>query len=289
MDKKIGLVLEGGGFRGVFTEGILECLLENDINLPYVIGVSMGSANGANYVAKQKRRNYDIAMTYLNDDRYISIKNMVTKGGLFGMDFVFNDIAYELDPFDFKAFYDSKQELVIGAMSCYSGLTDYFYKSDLEERDLLKALQASCSLPFISKKVSIKGVEYLDGGVSDSIPVRKALEDSCEKVIIILTRDKDYIKEPFTKSQLGKIIYYNNPVVVKMMEKRHIYYKETMDYIKELEESGVALVLRPPKPIEVGRTEKNHEKVRTTFLMGYNYGKESMDTIQAFIKNDNSE
>ncbi|PKM65434.1 MAG: patatin family protein [Firmicutes bacterium HGW-Firmicutes-2] len=282
MERKVGLVLEGGGFRGVFTEGILECLLEEEICLPYVIGVSMGAINGGNYISRQKKRNYDIMMTYLNDHRYVSMKNMITKGSLFGMDFLFKDVAYELNPFDFKTFHQSDQELVIGAMSCHSGLTDYFYKSEMDDSALLMALRASSSLPFLSQKVCIKGVEYLDGGVSDSIPVRQAFADGCEKVIVILTRHQGYERKPFSYERIGNMMYRAHPAVVQAMKRRHVYYKETTEYLEKLEKEGLALVIRPPKPILLERAEKDREKIRATYLMGYNYGKEVMDQIKSF-------
>lgn len=283
MKEKIGLVLEGGGFRGLFTEGVLDNFIEAGIEIPYVIGVSMGTLVGSTYISKQRSRNYNIAMSYANDDRYISMKNFLTQGSFFGIDFVFNDIAYDLMPFDFEAFHSSDQELVIGAMSCHSGLTDYFYKSKLSEEAIMTAMRASVSLPFISKKVTIKGVDYLDGGISDSIPVKKAFMDGCDKVIVILTRHESYVRAAFKNNRIGGVVYHDNPAVIEMMQTRHIRYRETLDYIKGLEATGKALVIRPPEPIKVGRAEKDLQKLHETFRLGQEQGKGCMHLVDTFI------
>lgn len=283
MGEKIGLVLEGGGFRGLFTEGVLEQMLDNGIHLPYVIGVSMGSIEGSCYISKQKRRNYDIAMTYLDDERYVSMKNMVTKGGVFGMDFMFNELAYDLVPFDFETFHNSDQELVVGAMSCHSGLTDYFYKSKLTEKDLLKVLEASCSLPFIQRMVPFKGLNYLDGGVSDSIPYRKAFEDGCDKVVVILTRDEHYVRGPFKQKSLSKIFYRDYPAVTEAMASRQERYQHSIVELEKLRIEGKAMIIRPPKAVNLERVEKNREKLMQTYKMGYEQGGKIMHELRSFV------
>ena len=281
---KVGLVLEGGGFRGLFTEGILEHMIDAGIELPYVVGVSMGSINGASYIAKHKRRNYDVVMTYVDDDRYLSFKNMVTKQSMFGLDFMFGDLAYELIPFDFETFDRSSQELVIGAMSCHSGITDYFYKSKLSISELFEALKASCSLPFITKPRVIKGIEYLDGGVSDSIPYEKAFEDGCDRVVVVLTRHESYIREAFTAGRFSQFLYKDHPAVLKMMESRHERYAKQLEALNKLEAEGKAFVIRPPRPIELGRMEKNREKLRRTYIMGYEEGEVILPKLQEWLE-----
>ncbi len=283
MKEKIGLVLEGGGFRGLYSEGVLENFLENNLHLPYVIGVSMGTAIGSSYIAKQKRRNYDIAMTYVDDNRYLSYRNLLTQGSIFGMDFLFQDLAYELIPFDFNTFRGSEQELVIGAMRCDTGATDYFYKSGMTDADLMTSMRASCSLPFISKMVEINRVKYLDGGISDSIPYKQALLDGCDKVVVILTRDVDYKRKAYNNHRLGAMFYRDFPSVVSTMEKRHIKYHETLDELMLLEKQGKALIIRPTKPIELSRMEKDRAKLRATYMLGYNQGNEMMEEIMTFV------
>lgn len=283
MGEKIGLVLEGGGFRGLYSEGVIETLLEKNIKLPYVIGVSMGAVVGSSYLSGQKRRNYDIAMTYVDDTRYLSFRNLLTQGGMFGMDFVFGDLAYELIPFDFDTFDQTDQELVIGAMRCDTGQTDYFYKSKMATTDFMKGMRASCSLPFLSRMVTVNGCKYLDGGVSDSIPYKKAFEDGCDKVIVILTRDEAYRRKPFGNHRLGALVYRDYPAVLEEMEQRHIRYHQSLDALMALEKAGKALVIRPPKPVGLGRLEKDRAKLRATYMMGYNQGKELAEVIEGFV------
>lgn len=289
MGEKIGLVLEGGGFRGLYTEGVLENFIEKDIHLPYVIGVSMGSVIGSSYIAKQKRRNLDIALTYVDDARYLSFRNMVTQGGIFGMDFIFNDLAKDLMPFDFEAFDRSEQELAIGAMKCVDGSTQYFYKNQLTMEKLMQAMRSSCSLPFLSRMIEIDGEKYLDGGVSDSIPYKKALEDGCDKIIVILTRDAGYKRKPHKSGRIGNLIYKDYPAVIEVMAQRHKVYHNTLAQLEILEKEGKALIIRPQEPIELGRIERDREKLHATYMMGYNQGHEMMERIDDFVSSKKSD
>lgn len=280
---KIGLVLEGGGFRGVFVEGITNWLLEQEIELPYVIGVSMGAINGTNYIAKQKKRNIEIIERFINDPRYISKRNLITKGGLFGMDFIFNDIAHVHHPFDFNSFEETTQEFVIGAMNCETGRTTYIKKSENTVDDMMIALRASSSLPFVSQQVAIQDRPHLDGGISDPIPVRKAFEDGCDKVIVVLTQDENYVKEPFKGASISKVFYRKHPKVLTSLQSRHYIYTETQHYLKTLEAEGKALVIRPKSPLDVSRTEKEFTKVYKAYEEGYLLAEEMKDEIIKFL------
>lgn len=266
---KIGLVLEGGGFRGVFVEGITDWLIDQGIEIPYVIGVSMGASNGCSYITKQKSRNLKIVEQFIDDPRYISTKNLVTQGSLFGMDFIFNDIANIHNKFDFEAFQQADQEMVIGAMNCQTGHTTYIKKSDHTNEEMMDALRASISLPFISKIVPIDNTPHLDGGVTDPIPVIQALKDGCDKVIVISTRDKAYVKEAFKGSSVGKVFYRNYPKVTEALSNRYLVYTKTQGSLQALEMTGKALILQPDHPLEIGRTEKNIKKVRQVHTLGY--------------------
>lgn len=284
--EKIGLVLEGGGFRGLFVEGVLGWLLDNDIEIPYVIGVSMGALNGSNYISKQKGRNLKIAEAFIDDKRYISTKNLITTGSLFGMDFIFDDIAYRYNKFDFEAYFKSNQEFVVGASNCEDGSTSYIKKSESDEKLIIRALRASISLPFIAQTVSINNIPHLDGGITDPIPVRHALKDGCDKVIIITSRDESYIKHRFKGSTLSKIFYRKYPSVSFALKNRHLVYAETQDFINALEKSGIAYVMRPDKPLEVGRTEKDIEKIKDVYNKGYEVARKNKKAILEFINND---
>lgn len=280
--KNIGLVLEGGGFRGIHSAGVLDYFLEQGWELPYIIGVSMGSCNGANYIAKQKGRSIEIPYEYINDRHYISFWNLVTKGSLFDMDFVFYEEPSKRYPFDKETFRKSSQVFLICAMDVLEGKSTYFKASELNDLELYNALKASCSLPFISKMVTLRGRQYLDGGLSDSIPVKKAIDDGMEKVLVVATRDKNYRKE---KSVFAKksLMYRHYPKVVDAINNRNDHYNDELDYMKKMEEKGVVKVIYPKEPLLLGRTEKNAHKLLETYNKGYDRAKELHKEIENFI------
>ncbi|HZG70764.1 MAG TPA: patatin family protein, partial [Chondromyces sp.] len=171
-----GLVLEGGGMRGLYTAGVLEYFLENDIEFPYVIGVSAGACMAASYLSKQLGRNAKVNIGYANDRKYLSFRNLIKNGELFGMDYLFNKIPNELVPFDYKAFEDNPSEFVIGTTDCKTGEPVYFSRKEYQA-DVLTPIRASSSLPFMAPIVSFQGFDLLDGGLSDPVPLKKAEQD----------------------------------------------------------------------------------------------------------------
>ncbi len=282
LNKKVGLILEGGGFRGIFTAGILDYFLEKDLEFPYVIGVSMGSCNGVNYISKQKRRSIDIPYTYIKDHRYISYRNLLTKRSLFGMDFIFHEIPYKHNEFDFETFRDSKQKFLIGTMDVHKGGSRFFDAHDLSDHELLLALKASCSLPYISPMVSLRGGRYLDGGLSDSIPVRKAIEDGMDKVVVLVTREEGYEKAVKERKR-SSFIYRAYPQVGQHINNRSIKYNQELEYMKDLEDQGKAFVIYPDSPIEIGRTERNAEKLMKAYEDGYRRAGEVYEDLLKFL------
>nr|WP_073049791.1 patatin family protein [Dethiosulfatibacter aminovorans] len=280
--EKTGLVLEGGGFRGIYSAGILDYFLERDIRFPYVIGVSMGACNGTNYVSKQVGRNLRVPYNYINDRRYISFYNLIFKGGLFGMDFVFGEIPRKLDVFDWKTYEESDQRFIVVATDCRTGKPEYFEKGKMD--DLLEVLKASSSLPFISDMITINGKSYLDGGMSDSIPVRKALEDGNEKLVVILTRPEGYEKKPSSMGFLTRIKYGKYPELINCIENRYREYNETLDYVKRLESEGKAFVIRPVESLDMGRVERNRDKLKATYYLGYRDAEAIEDELLEFLR-----
>lgn len=282
VDMKTGLVLEGGGFRGIYSAGILDCFLENNIILPYVIGVSMGACNAVNYISQQKGRNLKVPYTYINDKRYISYRRLLRKGELFGMNFIFNRIPEQLIPFDFDTFYKSKQEFEIVTTNCNDGRP--FYISDFNKFDLMDSLKASTSLPLVQKMILLDNRELLDGGISDSIPVERAFEKNCDKVIVILTQPENYRKNAVSGDKVIKTFYRKYPELIKAILHRHVLYNDTLDKIKKLEKSGKVYVIRPEKRIPIGRVEKNKTKLKQAFDLGYTQCKNILPEIEKFLK-----
>lgn len=274
-----GLILEGGGLRGVFSSGILDYMMENNIVFPYVIGVSMGALNGASYVSKQIGRSLRVPITFMDDRRYLSLKNFITEGSYFGMNFIFDKIVNELDPFDFESFENSTQKFIAVAANCSKGTAEYFDKDTVDRKKMLQALMASSSLPYISKMIEIDDNFYLDGGIIDSIPIKKAFSDNIKKPVVILTRPIGYRKKD-SGIALSKIVYRKYPKLLEMIKNKATIYNKQLELIENLEKENKVFVIRPAKAIQVSRTEKDKEKLKNA----YNYGYETMKKEENRLK-----
>lgn len=285
--ENVGLVLEGGGMRGLYTCGVLEFFMEKDLYFNYIIGVSAGACNAVSYIARQKGRNKKVNLQFTKDWRYMSFRNLLLKKSFFGMDFIFEEIPRKYVPFDFETFHKATCRFLVGTTDCNTGKPVYLNKEDLTEG--FYALRATSSLPFISPIVDFKGYELLDGGISDSIPIVKSMEDGNTKNIIILTRNKEYRKSPMKYTNLAKLKYKKYPLLIKTMTDRYRSYNKTLEYIEQLESEGKVLVIRPLQELKVGRLEKNTEKLRVLFESGYEDAKNYYDKIMEFVSNKTNE
>lgn len=279
---QIGLVLEGGGMRGVYSAGVMEYFLEKDLFFPYVIGVSAGACNAASYLSKQKGRNKKVNIDFISDSRYLSWQNYIKHRQLFGMDFIFEEIPNRLVPYDYEAFYQNQSEFVIGTTDCYSGEPIYYKRSDYG-KDVLKLLKASSSLPFAAPEVEFKGKTLLDGGISDPIPIKQAERDGYQKNIVVLTRNKDYRKSPSRFHFFVKRRYGHYPGLVEALLKRHQLYNETLDYLEKQEREEKVYILRPTHQLKVGRMERSTERLTELFGQGYNDAKNSIQKIHSWM------
>lgn len=285
MSTNIGLIAEGGGMRAAYTGGILEAFLDHDITFPYAIGVSAGANSLCSYLSKQKLRNKRIYTEWITDKRFISLRNLWKERAYFGMDFLFNELPTTLDPFDFDTFKKSKTLFKVGVTNCLTGQCEYLEPikmPTLDEAD--RILQASSSLPFIAKMVPIKDQLYLDGGITDSIPIKQAISDGFARNVIVLTRNADYRKtyskkmDLFAKHRLKKY-----PQLAAAIGNRYIGYNETLDFIAQLEAAGDAFVLRPEQPLAVDRFEKDSDKLRALYEQGYDQAYSHLNDLKAFI------
>ncbi|MFU0825003.1 patatin-like phospholipase family protein [Clostridium sp.] len=265
--ENIGLVLEGGGMRGTYTSGVLDFFIEKELYFPYVIGVSAGACNAASYISKQKERSKRININYIKNPKYLSFRNLIREKSVFGIKFAYDEIPNKLEPFDYDTFNNSSQKFLIVTTDCLTGKPVYFEKNDC--KDILKVIRASSSLPLIAPMVEIDGGLYLDGGISDSIPIKKAMEDGYENNIIILTRDKSYRKSPMKFQRLIKRKYKKYPRLIDTILNRYKVYNETLDYIERLENDGRVFVIRPSKDLKVSRLEKNPKKLEAIYKLGY--------------------
>jgi predicted patatin/cPLA2 family phospholipase len=262
------LILEGGGLRGIYTSGVLRFFMDHEIYLPYVIGVSMGACNAANYVSRQPDRNRIVNTRYVNDSRYISYRRLLLQGELFGMKFIFDTIPHVLVPFDFETFTKNPVTCITTVTDCATGEALYYEKKDLGD-DCFKILQASCSLPFMAKPVHYQGRILMDGGLSDSVPIRKSIQDGNRKNVVVLTRPRGYRKESPHFMPLVNLRYGKLRGLCRAIASRHERYNETMDLIDELEKRNEVFVIRPGSTLRVGRAERNKEKLYAAYDQGY--------------------
>ncbi|MCL2720999.1 MAG: patatin family protein [Treponema sp.] len=262
------LVLEGGGLRGTFTSGVLRRFTDDKLYFKYVIGVSMGACNAANYVSLQPERNRIVNTRYVRDSRYISYRRLFFGGDLFGMNFIFSEIPNKLIPYDLKTFLDNPMRCITVATDCLTGNALYFDKNDLGS-DYLTVLKAASSLPFFAKPVEYGGTTLMDGGLSDAIPVRRAADDGFKKRVVILTRQKGYRKKPSRMPKFMLNRYKKLSGLLQNMETQYSRYNETIDHIEELEVKGEIFVIRPDTPPAAGRVERNVTKIYQTYDQGY--------------------
>ncbi|SEN59693.1 Predicted phospholipase, patatin/cPLA2 family [Mesobacillus persicus] len=263
-----GLVLEGGGMRGVYTAGVLEYFLEKEIAFPYVIGVSAGAAMAASYLSKQKGRNRRVNIDYITDPRYISWKNFIKTRQAFGMEFIFDEIPNKLVPYHYDAFYENEAEFIVGTTNCQTGKPAYFAKEDYGQ-EMLKVIKASSSLPFLAPEIHYQDKILLDGGISDPIPIKKSIQDGNKRNVVVLTRNEGYLKKPSKFHFLVKRKYPQYEGLREAMAKRYQVYNDTLSYLTEEERNGNVLIIRPTEPLEVGRMERNPAKLEKLYLLGY--------------------
>ncbi|WP_042355401.1 patatin-like phospholipase family protein [Bacillus rubiinfantis] len=283
MANGVGLVLEGGGMRGVYTAGVLEYFLEQEIFFPYVIGVSAGACNAASYLSKQKGRNKQVTIGYASDPRYISWGNFFRHRQFFGMDFIFNEIPNKYVPYHYDVFYQNEAEFVVGTTDCITGEPVYFNKQNYR-KELLTVLRASSSLPFVAPEVHFQNKILLDGGISDPIPIKKAQSDGFNKNIVILTRNPGYRKKPSKFYSIVKRKYPHYQGLQNALRNRYTIYNETLDYLEEEEKHEKVLLIRPTQPLTVGRMERNPAKLEVLYNQGYLDAKQSVDRVLAFIQ-----
>lgn len=237
-----GLVLEGGTFRPIFSAGVMDAMLEHDILFPYCIGVSAGITNGFSYVSKQKGRNLEILRQYRHDKRYIGAGNFLKCRSLFGLQFAFEEIPNRLIPFDWDTFAQYEGTYLVGVTNARTGETEYLNGKNLDRANTM--VKATCALPLVFPAIQLNGEEYFDGGICDPIPVRKALADGNEKLLIILTRPIGYEKT-LSKSNLAaaRVLKRKYPNLVEPLLTRHNKYNETVRFCEELERQRKAVLL----------------------------------------------
>lgn len=284
---KLGLVLEGGASRALFTCGALDALLEENIHADYVIGVSAGIAYGTSYVSRQFGRNLELSLKYLHDKRYMGTRHLLNpkKRSYYNMDFAFRQIPESLVPFDFDAYtqYSKNVTVLAGVSNMHTGRIDY-KELPTDDWDLhLRTLWASCALPFLFQPEKIDGQLYMDGGICDPIPFRKALNDGCDKLITILTRERTYSKNSDTSTKLASRCFKKYPEFSKALLERPAKYNADRDELFAMVDRGDAIIISPKDTTGFKRTERQPEKLQLMYNDGYSSTKAMMPEIKKYL------
>lgn len=285
MNNKTSLILEGGGMRGIYTAGILDVFMENDIYFDSCYAVSAGACHGTSYVSKQKGRSLKVNLDYINDWRYFSKRSLLLTGDMFGAKFVYHTIPEKLIPFDFEAFRKNPMNFYAVATNLETGKAEYLLVEDAYND--IDCVRASASLPIISRVVKIGGKKYLDGGIADSIPVEHSYKAGHAKNVVILTQHKGFVKQPTSLARQIERIYRRYPAFIEAVKTRHERYNEALAYIEEGEKNGTVFAFRPKQPVNIGRTEKNAEKLKALYADGVRDANERLDELKNFLKGEN--
>lgn len=278
---KGGLVLEGGGMRGVYTASVLDFFIDKDIFFENIYGVSAGICHACSYLSKQRNRAYRVMVDYLDDKRYASFYSLVTTGDYFGVKMIYDEIPNELYPYDKETFEKYKGNLYSVVTNMNTGKAEYIKLKDMD-KDLIY-VRASSSLPLLSRIVKVGDKEYLDGGIADSIPIKRAMEGGNKKNVVVLTQPKEYRKSKNKLLPVMKIKYKKYPNFVDAMANRHINYNNTLDMIEKEEKNGNVFVIRPSESLNITRLEKNKDKLESLYNLGFNDAKKAYDDLMKFI------
>lgn len=280
---KTGIVFEGGAFRTIFSCGVMDAMIENDIIPDYMIGVSAGAAYGVSMASKQAGRNIKMLMEYRNDSRYVGINNMLDKENrsLYGLDFAYDTIPNVLLPFDYDEFKRYKGEFYCVVTNINTGEAEYLPYTGDDRTNVL--LRATCALPLLFPPIEIDGKKYMDGGITDSIPYEKALADGCDRVLVVLTREKGYIKRTSSSTKaIARKYEATYPALSQNLMSRAVRYNESVRKLAEYEASGKVMVIRPTVSKGFGRIEKDKFKILSMYNDGYNKGYKLLDEIKNF-------
>lgn len=273
LNRKLGLVLEGGGMRGVFTSGVLDAFMKHDYYFKYIVAVSAGACNGLSYMSRQPRRarmsNIDMLVKY----NYLGLRHLVTQGCIFDPELLYDRFPNELIPYDWDTYFASESTFEMVATNCLTGRAEYLVEKSGDRQRLLDICRASSSLPYVSKIVDVDGVPYLDGGIVDSIPVERAMAMGYERNVLVLTRNRGYRNNSHDR-KIPKFIYKKYPRLRVALSRRIDEYNRQLEMVERMEDSGEALVIRPLRPMDVGRMEKDERKLEALYEEGFRLGEE---------------
>lgn len=270
INRNTGLVLEGGGMRGVFTSGVLDGFMKNDLYFHYVVAVSAGACNGLSYMSRQIRRARISNIDYLAKYKYIGLRHLVTQGCIFDQKLLYDDFPNTLLPYDFDVYFNNSATFEMVTTNCLTGRACYLTEKEDRQR-LLDIVRASSSLPYVSKIVTVDGVPMLDGGIVDSIPVMRAMEQGHHTNVVVLTRNYGY-RSTERDHKIPRFIYKNYPRLRVVLSHRCEAYNQQLDMVERMERAGQIVCIRPERPLEVGRIEKDTNKLERLYEEGFALG-----------------
>ncbi|MBE6348460.1 MAG: patatin family protein [Spirochaetaceae bacterium] len=280
---KIGLVLEGGGHRGIYTAGVLDTFAENKISFDGIMGVSAGCVHGASFLSGQIGRSIRYTTKYCDNSNYMGIGSLITTGNFFNEKFCYYDLPETLDPFDNDSFDKNQTQFFAVCTDVKTGNAIY-HECETLKGEKIKWLQASASMPLVSKIIKIEDNLLLDGGIADSIPIKKMQELGFEKNIVILTQEAGYRKNPNSLLPIIKLVYKKYPKLIEAIENRHIVYNQQLEFLEEQEKLGNVIIIRPSEKPTASRTEKDKEKILETYNLGK---KDALSIIKNIIEYTN--
>jgi len=280
-----GLILEGGGMKGVYTAGVLDFFIDKNIMFSSVYGVSAGACNMASYIAGQKERGRDVMIDYIGEKRYLGLYSLLTTGDIFGVDMIYDLVPRYLNPIDSLKYSEYTGKAYAVTTNIVTGEAEYHQVKDVMGD--VQYIRASSSLPLVSKNVKIGDGIYLDGGIVDSIPIRKSEQDGNVKNVVVLTKAEGYTRKPESKRNLAllKTRYVKYPKVYEMMKCRHQVYNDDLHYVEEKEKAGDLIVIRPSVDMQIGRIEKDVDKLMELYRLGYEDAKKAYDRMVEYLNN----
>ena len=283
---KSSLVLEGGTFRTIYQTGVLDVLIEEGIEFPYIVGISAGAINACSFAAKQKERTFRVIAHYRNDKRYMGWRNFLKEKSYFGLDFAYNVLPNQIDPFDWASFAKFDGDIEVGVTNAHTGQIEFFNAMEMDRECTM--LRATCALPLIFPEIRLNDIPYFDGGLADPIPVKRAEEKGYNKHVFVLTRPKGYRKKIDKQSiWTSKLFKWKYPEMAKRVVDRFEYYNATMDYIEELEQQGKVFVFRPD--FALNSFEKDTFQMKRNYDMGYALGRKRVDELKEFLSCDDEQ
>lgn len=275
-----GLIDVGGGMRGTYGAGVLDCFLDYGIEFDYCIGVSAGSGNLASFLAKQRERGLRFYTVHAADKRFMGLQSFFATKSFFGLDFIYETLTNEIDPIDYDTLLASKSKLNVVATKANDGRPHYFTNKDFQ-RNNSEVLKASCAIPIVCSPVEIKGQLYFDGGVSDPIPVKKALDDGCDKLVVILTKPIDFVMGRERTSLLHPYLLKKYPAIVKALDHRRIRYRRAIRLLRKLEKEGRAVIIAPSQNYKISTGTNDPKILRGFYNLGYD---DTMQKLEGIVK-----